>query len=263
MFRLTAHHFGFRALDSVYFPPGKAGNVVRGTLRNPGDSVRIRERGPSGLVNPPRPFVLRAGHLDGECFAPGQTFSFDVHVFDLRSQLPEMFEQAFTGLAQTGLGPRRGRAELLTPVVCTSVTLDLCAAAETPERVLVQFRTPTELKGSPSRSEAPFGILFARIRDRISTLGSLYGAGPLPINFKGLSQRANLVRTLRCDLQYRDVTRRSSRTGAVHGIGGFTGMVEYEGELAEFLPYLRAAWWTGVGRHTAWGNGVIEVADSR
>ncbi len=122
------------------------------------------------------------------------------------------------------------------------------------------FRTPTELKGNPSHNEVPFGVLFARVRDRVGILRSLYGEGPLPIDFHALSDRANLVRTVTCDLQYRDVWRRSSRTGAIHGIGGVEGSVDYEGDLTEFLPYLHAAWWTGVGRHTVWGNGVIEVA---
>jgi len=36
--------------------------------------------------------------------------------------------------------------------------------------------------------------------------------------------------------------------------------VEYEGDLTEFVPYLRAARWTGVGRQTAWGKGAIEIA---
>jgi hypothetical protein len=27
--------------------------------------------------------------------------------------------------------------------------------------------------------------------------------------------------------------------------------------LAEFVPFLRAARWTGVGRQTVWGNGEI------
>jgi CRISPR-associated endoribonuclease Cas6 len=102
-------------------------------------------------------------------------------------------------------------------------------------------------------------VLFARIRDRISTLCSLYGEEPLSIDFAALGERANRVRTLSCDLDHHDVSRRSSRTGDVHGIGGFTGTMEYEGDMAEFLPYLRAAWWTGAGRHTVWGNGVIEV----
>jgi CRISPR-associated endoribonuclease Cas6 len=141
----------------------------------------------------------------------------------------------------------------------TAVSLDLTGGAEA-SKCSVLFRTPTELKGSPSRNEVPFGVLFARVRDRIGMLRSLYGEGPLPIDFHALSDRANLVRTVKCDLRYQDVRRRSSRTGAVHGIGGVTGRVDYEGDLTEFLPWLRAAWWSGVGRHTVWGNGVIEVA---
>jgi hypothetical protein len=91
-------------------------------------------------------------------------------------------------------------------------------------------------------------------------LCSLWGEGPLAIDFRALGDCANEMRTLSCDLIYQDVSRLSSRTGAVHGIGGFTGTAEYERDVAEFLPYLRAAWGTGAGRHTVWGNGVIEVA---
>ena len=121
------------------------------------------------------------------------------------------------------------------------------------------FQTPTELKGNPANDRMPFGVLFARIRDRISTLRGLYGEGPLPIDFQAMAERANNVRTVKCDLHYQNVVRRSSRTGAVHSIGGVEGQVDYEGELAEFVPWLNAARYTGVGRHTVWGNGQIEV----
>ena len=255
IFRLRAYHFHFRAIESVYFPPGKAGNVLRGALGTvalPPESNR-----PSGLADPPRPFVLRAAHLDGKRFEPGEAFSLDVNVFDPHSSLPGALAAAFSELARTGLGPRRGRVELLGSED-EAVAIPLAGGAEISKCSLL-FRTPTELKGNPSSDAMPFGILFARVRDRISTLSSLYGEGPLPIDFRALADRASLVRTVHCDLQYRDVWRSSSRTGAVHGIGGVTGRVDYEGDLTEFLPYLRAAWWTGVGRHTVWGNGAIEV----
>jgi hypothetical protein len=45
----------------------------------------------------------------------------------------------------------------------------------------------------------------------------------------------------------------------VHPLGGFTGSAEYEGDLAEFLPWLRAARWVGVGRQTVWGKGDVRV----
>ena len=38
------------------------------------------------------------------------------------------------------------------------------------------------------------------------------------------------------------------------------GVAEYEGELGEFVPFLEAAQWTGVGRQTVWGKGAIRVA---
>jgi hypothetical protein len=81
----------------------------------------------------------------------------------------------------------------------------------------------------------------------------------LAFDFRAAADRAALVRTVRSDLRHHEIERRSSRTGTVHGIGGVTGSVDYEGDLAEFLPWLRAACWTGVGRHTVWGNGVIEL----
>jgi hypothetical protein len=261
-FRLLFYRFHFRAVESVYFPPGKAGNVLRGALGTVISADALLR--PSGLGEPserPRPFVLRAAHLDGKRFEPGETFSLDLHVFDLRRPLREIFVGAFSAWARTGLGPRRGRVELLGEGDAETVSVNLAAGPDV-SKCSVAFRTPTELKGNPSidPSDAiPFGVLFARARDRIGTLRSLYGEGPLPIDFQALAQRAGLVRAVHCDLQYCEVWRRSSRTGAMHGIGGVTGRVDYAGDLTELLPYLRAAWWTGVGRHTVWGNGAIEV----
>jgi hypothetical protein len=66
----------------------------------------------------------------------------------------------------------------------------------------------------------------------------------------------------RCEIRDVDAMRRSSRTGQVHPIGGFVGEAEYEGELGEFVPYLKVAKWTGVGRQTVWGKGEIAVERS-
>jgi len=264
IFRVGSYRFEFRAAGSVYFPPGKAGNVLRGALNGVSGGVLavsapLSVKRPSGLKESPRPFVLRVAHLDGRRFEPGELFAVDVHVFDLHARLFDMFESAFANLTLDGLGPGRGKVELLRPARSTVVEIDLAARTESAGRIGVFFRTPMELKGNLSRDELPFGVLFARIRDRIATLRSFYGEGPLAVDFAALGERANRVKTVSCDLQYREVSRRSSRTGDVHGIGGFTGTMEYEGEMAEFLPWLRAAWWTGAGRHTVWGNGVIEV----
>jgi hypothetical protein len=128
------------------------------------------------------------------------------------------------------------------------------------ESVTIRFQIPTELKSAGGLAERPeFPILFGRLRDRISTLRSLYGAGALDIDFKGMGERAARVELRRSDLAWEQVKRKSGRTGQVHPIGGFTGEAEYAGPLAEFLPWLRAARWVGVGRQTVWGKGDVRV----
>src|ERR1700683_1820952 len=69
IFRLWAQRFQFRVVESVFFPTGKAGNVLRGALGPVLDSFEPKLAGrPSGFEEPPRPLVLRAAHLDGKCF---------------------------------------------------------------------------------------------------------------------------------------------------------------------------------------------------
>jgi hypothetical protein len=214
---------------------------------------------------------------------PGETFRFDVNVFDVNHPPLAYFVLAFAQLATDGLGPRRGRAvltdvsqldaerqtgaglyrdsEFLVETPPRPLELSLTADRTRPiQKVHIRFVSPMELKAGTHLSARPeFPILFARVRDRLSTVRALYGNGPLDIDFKAMGERATAIRMTRCELHQVDVERRSSRTGQVHPVGGFIGDAEYEGDLTEFLPYLKAAEWTGVGRQTVWGKGEIEV----
>jgi len=275
-FELWRLRFHFHAEESLVFPPGKAANVLRGAFgmmlretANAPDYARIFEpkaesrapAGPSGLADRPRPFVFRAAHLDGQTIPAGSGFHFDMHLFDTRHPASEALQQAYAQLAKAGLGPGRGRATLVS-VGKEHVAIPLDGPAEPAARIRVEFLTPTELKSGPQLVARPeFPILFARLRDRISTLRALYGPGPLDIDFRAMGERAARVTLARCDLTWHATQRRSSRTGQTHPIGGFTGRAEYQAEydggLGEFLPYLRAGQWTGVGRQTVWGKGEI------
>jgi hypothetical protein len=125
---------------------------------------------------------------------------------------------------------------------------------------MVHFLSPIELKQDQRVVTQPdFAVLFARARDRVSTLRALYGAGPLDLDFAAAGGRAQAVRVLDCEFRRVDPVRRSSKTAQTHSIGGFLGWAQYEGDLGEFAPILRAAQWTGIGRHTVWGNGEIRL----
>ena len=206
------------------------------------------QAGPSGLADRPRPFVFRVRHLDGSVVEPGEPFHVDMNVF----VSPQLFGDAFA---------RWDRATLQRvdyPSEPRRLSLD--AAPAQVEGVRVDFLTPIELKAQDGIAQRPeFPILFGRVRDRLSTLSALYGSGPLPIGFAEMGERAARVRLARCDIRPLAAERRSTRTGQTHPLGGFIGSAEYEGDLAEFLPYLEAAAWTGVGRQTSWGKGEISV----
>jgi hypothetical protein len=281
-FALYPWRFTFVAHDALYFPQGKAGNILRGALGSIFREIDVeayaqlfrpegRVGGPSGFADRPRPFVLRASRLDGRRVVPGERFDFDLHVFAIQDPALERFRTAFARLAEEGLGPGRGRAELVGveqldeqrrpgtgPERLQPLRIPIDKETEPVRRVLVRFVTPTELKAGRELVERPeFGVLIARVRDRVSGLRALYGEGPLDIDHKALGERAAEVRMPRCEIRHVEVERRSTRTGQVHPLGGFVGEAEYEGDLAAFVPWLRVAEWTGVGRQTVWGKGEI------
>ena len=92
---------------------------------------------------------------------------------------------------------------------------------------------------------------------RLFEPAALNGEGPLEIDFKQMGERASRVQMTRCEIRQIEAERVSGRTGQRHSLGGFVGLAEYEGDLAEFIPYLEIARWTGVGRQTVWGKGQI------
>lgn len=240
---------------------------------------RAMEPGPSSLAHWPRPFVFRSSHLDGRRVGAGERFHFDMNLFEWNASAIELLAASFRRLRRDGLGPGRRRVDLSSverlnerdepdALLCPgdgmrapqALVVDLSPIGERISCVRVRFVTPTELKRGDGIAARPeFAVLAARVRDRISSLRELYGPGPLEMDFRAFGERAALVKMTRCDTAAVDSRRRSSRTGQVHPIGGFVGEAEYEGELGEFLPFLRAAKWTGVGRQTAWGKGEIAV----
>jgi hypothetical protein len=271
LFRCRQFRFTLQAREPLVFPPGKAGNVLRGAFGLLFQRVAPQEyplifepRGgtgaPSGLADSPRPFVFRSRHLDGRRFRPGERFEFAMNAFEEAAQYGELFAQAFALLAQEGLGPGRAAASLddWQGVVRD---VDLAAVPALPvEELRIRFETPTELKAGDGLVRRPeFGVLLSRVRDRVSTLRAQYGPGPLDLDFRAFGDRAGRVELVTAELSQVRLERRSSRTLQTHPIGGFTGEATYRGELTEFLPYLEAAVLTGVGRQTVWGKGEISL----
>jgi len=234
----------------MYFPPGKASNIVRGTFGrtlhgqvSPAEYERIFQPrwpdGPSGLADAPRPFLIRAAHLDGLRLTPGQPFHIDLHLFG--QQPIDLFTRALASLASL--------KKIDTP---KPIDLSLTPFTEPTTRTTIHFLTPTELHKNQT-ALPQFSELIARLRSRFANLATLYGDGPPDLDFHHPTT-ANIEGAA---LKFHQPTRRGSNSD--HPIGGFTGTVIYTGDLTPHLPLLQAGQWIGVGRHTVWGNGHYQL----
>jgi hypothetical protein len=259
-FRVYPLELEFRARSAIHFP-ALAANTFRGAL-----GLLLREfcsddeyqrlfapraqSGPSGLADPPRPFVIRAEALNGQTLAADANFTIRIPLF---TPAVTTIRKAFASW---------DRAELLEVRGIEPLHLSLVPPAEPVVNLRLHFLTPTELKAAAGLAQQPdFSILAARLFERISTLSGLYGDSPLAFDFQELGGKASLVRMTRCDVTPLSAERRSSRTGQTHPLGGFVGEAHYEGDLTPFVPLLRIGQWTGVGRQTVWGKGALRLVE--
>jgi hypothetical protein len=215
----------------------------------------------------------------------GERFSVGIYVFDLHPVVPVHLIRVLSRLTDAGLGPRRGAVELdgagilneqaeivqkvyskgrLVPAEeMATVRVALDAVESAPPWVRVYFQTPTDIRGRDYRRGDPptFGVLAARIRDRVGNLCRIYGEAVLDLDYAGLGEKANAVRLIGHRIEVDGANRTSGRKLQTHSIGGVVGHCDYEGDFRPFLGLLRAARWTGVGKHTVWGNGEISISE--
>jgi hypothetical protein len=247
----------------------------------------------------PRPFVFRAPQTQQTRFEPGQRFEFGLVLIGRALDFLPYFVLSFRALAAEGLGLNRARCNLerieqikafpnegdfqhcQTEVVYTAKD-ELFRAAQVlstdewinnrlhnvfdpkddvaVQHLTIRFLTPTFLRADGEVIHRPdYHHVFKRLRDRINALNTFYGDGPLAADFSELGKRAEKVRTISCDAEWIERSRTSSKTRQRHELSGFVGEATYEGNLAEFLPWLTIGELVHVGKHTAWGNGWIQV----
>ncbi len=127
-------------------------------------------------------------------------------------------------------------------------------------RIEVKFITPFRVKvnGQFARS-IPFHVLIRSGLRRISSLEAAYCGREPELDYKGLVERAQRVRTVFEKLTWQDLPRFSYRQRRWMAIGGPVGTVVYEGELAEFLPILHYVQEVNSGKQTSFGLGRIEI----
>lgn len=261
----------------------------------PADADRLRRN-----QDVPRPFIFRANPDDKKTkFLPGEKFQFGLALIGRALDHLPYFVLSFRDLAAQGIGLNRAKCELqlVEEQMLDSLLQAGSQANPSPDHqifassdqvfhspkgldleqwitqrihqlssgleISINFLTPTLVKVENAIARSPeFHHLFKRLRDRINSLSTFFGNGPLSADFAGLGLRAERVRTVSSNVQWVERFRTSSKTHQRHELSGFIGTAVYAGELHDFLPWLALGELVHLGKHSAWGSGWIRMDDA-
>ena len=94
---------------------------------------------------------------------------------------------------------------------------------------------------------------------RFSLLSFFHCRNRLPSEVFAIEKEADDVRIRENRLAWKRLERYSSRQDSHVSLGGFTGMISYEGDIGRFLPFIEIGQLIGVGKGTVFGLGRYEI----
>lgn len=234
----------------------------------------------------PRPYLLETP-LDRQTeFEPGDLLTLRLRLFGRAIDYAPLFVTTFQELGREGIGKGRhpyrllqvesegfdrypvtvylaGAEQVHAPLITTGADIrrrSLESDAARADRVTLFFETPLRIKWNGQYTSDPqFHILFRNILRRVTGLLQFHHQERWEANFSEILRRAEQIRLVRKEIRWVDQSRYSARQDTKMKLGGMMGWVEYEGDLAEFLPWLRVAELLHLGKNTVFDLGRIRV----
>ncbi len=129
------------------------------------------------------------------------------------------------------------------------------------DRITFRFLTPTRIKYKGKLTkDLNFEVLMRNLLRRLSWLAEIHCDEKWDLDYKGLISRAKeRVTTTHSDLWWHDWERYSLRQDKKLKMGGFLGEITFEGELTEFLSFLKLGEYLHIGKGTVYGLGKYEI----
>ena len=147
------------------------------------------------------------------------------------------------------------------PNIIQSLSVADMSASERIDCIHLTIETPLRLKfKNRIERDLPFHVLVRAMLRRISSIFIAYAGKEPDLDYKGLLNRAEAVRTTEGKLFWHDWERYSNRQKQRMPMSGIAGSVTYEGELGEFVPLLDICSKFNIGKNTAFGLGRIEYS---
>ncbi|TRZ89595.1 MAG: CRISPR system precrRNA processing endoribonuclease RAMP protein Cas6 [Methanosarcinales archaeon] len=127
-------------------------------------------------------------------------------------------------------------------------------------RVKLRFLTPARIKyNGKFIDDTNFEVVIRNLLRRLSSLAEVHCGEKWELDWKGLIERTKEIKTVHSDLVWKDWERYSQRQDTKLKMGGFLGEITFEGDLAEFMPFLKLGEYLHIGKGTVFGLGKYEI----
>ncbi|MDY7034173.1 MAG: CRISPR system precrRNA processing endoribonuclease RAMP protein Cas6 [Thermodesulfobacteriota bacterium] len=230
----------------------------------------------------PHPFVL-CPPLDTKTrFTSKEPLCFDLTLIGKAVGFLPYFIYTFDELGNMGIGKGRGKYNLdrVTQVNGQGQTAEIYNASQktltspsppltgdvfqkntsSVSQTKLIFHTPLRIKEKGDLVvDLTFPLFMERLLQRITVLSYFHCNGPGQADHESLLKQAENVNVKEKSLRWHDWERYSKRQDARMKLGGLLGTVTFEGDLGEFLPYLKVGEYVHVGQGTSFGLGGYEV----
>jgi len=248
-------------------------------------------------ANVPRPYTIQPP-LDGKTdYAPGETLTFGLTMYARALNLfPYVVLAVQRHMERDGLGKpiqsngyRRGqfrvrrvwaenpltgeRQEVLrqgenmvqvpdVPITNGQIS-NVKFQITTDHRLTIELLTPLRLVDNEQLvRRIAFRPFMQRLHQRLRQLAAEYSDTPLTFDLRPVMDQAEAVRVIQDETCWLELESYSTRLNRATPIGGLTGRVTFEGELAPFWPELLWGQFTHVGKDAVKGNGMYRVSES-
>ena len=132
-----------------------------------------------------------------------------------------------------------------------------------PKRIRVRMETPLRIPGGQAlQPNLSFPVLVRALIRRNTALLNTWGQGEPDLDYSGLARLAQEVQVTGGRLTWLDWQRYSARQDRKMFMGGLIGEIEYQGDLAPYMPFLKMAEIVHAGKNTAFGLGKINIKAS-
>ncbi len=228
----------------------------------------------------PHPFVIEPPETDSRTVSKDESLEFCLLLMGRALEYLPYFVYAFAHLGDRGIG--RGKGKYTLERISAMNGCDWATIYENGDQVLKQpaifstadaicrrceslasspelsfrFMTPVRIKFEGHlTNQIEFHHIVRSLLRRVSSVSYFHCGRRLDLDFRGLIDRAQQVKTVSTDLSWHDWERYSSRQKQSMSMGGLVGWVTFAGDFEEFLPLLALGEILHVGKAASFGLG--------